>query len=176
MSDLPDAASPMPSPSGLGVLAFLRTHTIVALLLLLAAFILAIEISRPGTVNPNWASNIVMFAAPLGIMAAGQTLVMLTGGIDLSIASVATSSAYLMATHTAFGGSPAVLIGLAVGFAVGSINGIGISLLGVQPLIMTLGTGLMTEELSSSTAKPASGTGRMCRSSSTRWARASWSK
>lgn len=145
MSDLPDAASRLPSPSGLGVFALLRTHTIVALLLLLAAFILAIEISRPGTVNPNWASNIVMFAAPLGILAAGQTLVMLTGGIDLSIASVATSSAYLMATHTAFGGAAAVLIGLAVGAAVGAINGIGIALLGVQPLIMTLGTGLMTE-------------------------------
>jgi len=103
------------------------------------------EISRPGTVNPNWTSNIVMFAAPLGIMAAGQTLVMLTGGIDLSVASVATSSAYLMATHSALGGSPAVLFGLAVGLAVGLINGLGISLLGVQPLIMTLGTGLMTE-------------------------------
>ena len=86
-----------------------------------------------------------MFAAPLGILAAGQTLVMLTGGIDLSIASVATASAYLMATHTAFGGAAAVLIGLAVGAAVGAINGIGIALLGVQPLMMTLGTGLMTE-------------------------------
>ncbi|HXZ15580.1 MAG TPA: ABC transporter permease, partial [Roseiarcus sp.] len=145
MSDLPDAASRLPSLSGLAVVAFLRTHSIVVLLLLLAAFILAIEIARPGTVNPTWASNIVMFAAPLGIMAAGQTLVMLTGGIDLSVASVATSSAYLMATHTAFGGSPAVSIGLAAGLAVGLINGLGIALLGVQPLIMTLGTGLMTE-------------------------------
>ena len=145
MSNLPDTASPLPSGSGLGAVAFLRTHTIVVLLLLLAAFILAIEVSRPGTVNPNWASNIVMFAAPLGIMAAGQTLVMLTGGIDLSVASVASCSAYLMATHYALGGLPAVAFGLAVGVAIGSINGVGISLLGVQPLIMTLGTGLMTE-------------------------------
>ena len=70
---------------------------------------------------------------------------MLTGGIDLSVASVATASAYIMATHSGLGGAPAVLYGLGVGFAVGLINGIGIALLRVQPLVMTLGTGLMTE-------------------------------
>ena len=87
----------------------------------------------------------LLFAAPLGIIAAGQTLVMLTGGIDLSVASVATASAYLMATHSGLGGLPAVLYGLAVGLVVGLINGVGIALLRVQPLVMTLGTGLMTE-------------------------------
>ena len=76
----------------------------------------------------------VLFAAPLGIIAAGQTLVMLTGGIDLSVASVATASAYLMATHSGLGGAPAVLYGLAVGLVVGLINGVGIALLRVQPL------------------------------------------
>ena len=145
MSNLPDTASRSPPLWSRGLIDILRTQTLIALLLLLGAFILAIEIARPGTVNPNWTSNIVMFAAPLGIMAAGQTLVMLTGGIDLSVASIATSSAYLMATHSALGVAPAVLCGLAVGFGVGLINGVGIALLGVQPLIMTLGTGLMAE-------------------------------
>ena len=56
--------------------------------------------ARPGTVTPTWISNTLLFAAPLGILAAGQTLVMLTGGIDLSVASVATGSAYLMATNS----------------------------------------------------------------------------
>jgi ribose transport system permease protein len=134
--------APVPS---IRLLDFLRSQTIVVLLLLLAAFVLAIEIARPGTVNATWASNIAMFAAPLGIMAAGQTLVMLTGGIDLSVASVATGSAYLMATHSLLGGPQAVLYGLAVGLAVGLLNGAGVAVLRVQPLIMTLGTGLMTE-------------------------------
>jgi ribose transport system permease protein len=145
MSNLPDTASRSPSPWGIGLVGILRTQTLIALLLLLGAFVLAIEIARPGTVNPNWTSNIVMFAAPLGILAAGQTLVMLTGGIDLSVASIATGSAYLMATHSALGGAPGVLCGLAVGFLVGLTNGVGVALLGVQPLIMTLGTALMTE-------------------------------
>jgi ribose transport system permease protein len=127
------------------VLAMLRAYTIVALLLLLVVFVAGIELTRPGTVTPLWVSNMVLFAAPLGIVAAGQTLVMLTGGIDLSVASVATASAYLMATHSALGGVTAVSWGLGVGLIVGLINGIGIALLRVQPLVMTLGAGLMTE-------------------------------
>jgi ribose transport system permease protein len=127
-----------------GLVSLLRTRTIVVLILLLLAFVAGIEIARRGTVNALWVSNMILFAAPLGIVAAGQTLVMLTGGIDLSVASVATASAYTMATHSGLG-TPSVLYGLGVGLVVGLINGIGIALLRVQPLVMTLGTGLMTE-------------------------------
>ena len=129
---------------GGGLMSLLRTRTIVVLILLLLAFVAGIEVARPGTVNALWMSNMILFAAPLGIVAAGQTLVMLTGGIDLSVASVATASAYVMAAHSGLG-APAVLYGLGVGLVVGLINGIGIALLRVQPLVMTLGTGLMTE-------------------------------
>jgi ribose transport system permease protein len=135
----------VPAFAGGGIIALLRTHTIIALVLLLAIFVAGIEAARPGTVTGTWLSNMVLFAAPLGIMAGGQTLVMLTGGIDLSVASVATASAYLMATHSMTGGVIAVSYGLSVGLAVGLINGVGIALLRVQPLVMTLGTGLMTE-------------------------------
>lgn len=130
---------------GRSVVSLLRTRTIVALVALLLAFVAGIEVARPGTVNGVWISNMALFAAPLGIIAAGQTLVMLTGGIDLSVASVATASAYIMSTHSGLGGVTAVLYGLGVGLAVGLINGVGIALLSVQPLVMTLGTGLMTE-------------------------------
>jgi ribose transport system permease protein len=126
-------------------LRLIRQNTILVLVLILIAFIAGIDIARPGTVNPTWISNMLLFAAPLGILAAGQTLVMLTGGIDLSVASVATGSAYLLATNSSHGNLTAVLLGLALGLAVGSLNGVGIALLRVQPLVMTLGTGLMTE-------------------------------
>ena len=131
--------------TGGGLISLLRTRSIVALILLLLALVAAIQLARPGTVNPIWISNMLLFAAPLGIVAAGQTLVMLTGGIDLSVASVATASAYLMATHSGLGVAAAILYGLGVGFVVGLLNGIGVALLRVQPLVMTLGTGLMTE-------------------------------
>jgi ribose transport system permease protein len=141
-----------PAPKGISrnkfkaaVLGPLRRHATAALIVVLLGFIGCIEIAVPGIVTPIWISNIVLFAAPLGILAAGQTLVMLSGGIDLSVASVATASAYLMATHSYLGNTEAVLWGLAAGLAVGLINGVGVAILQVQPLVMTLGSGLMTE-------------------------------
>jgi ribose transport system permease protein len=128
-----------------GVLPLLRRHTIIVLILLLLVFVAGIEVARPGTVTPTWISNALLFAAPLGILAAGQTLVMLTGGIDLSVAAVATGAAYLMTTNASQGSVAAVLIGLGLGLLVGLVNGIGIAILRVQPLVMTLGTGLMTQ-------------------------------
>jgi ribose transport system permease protein len=126
------------------VLEFLRAHTIYPLILLLVAFVIVVELVRPGTVTPLWASNTFLFAAPLAIMAAGQTMVMLTGGIDLSVASVATGSAYLLATNASSGNVIAIGLGLLLGVGVGIVNGVGVALLGVQPLVMTLGAGLMT--------------------------------
>ena len=128
-----------------GVLPLLRRHTIIVLILLLLVFDAGIEVARPGTVTATWISNTLLFAAPLGILAAGQTLVMLTGGIDLSVAAVATGAAYLMTTNASQGSVAAVLIGLGLGLLVGLVNGIGIAILRVQPLVMTLGTGLMTQ-------------------------------
>lgn len=126
------------------VLQFLRNQTIFALIFILALFVAGIEIARPGTVTPLWISNILLFAAPLAILGAGQTLVMLTGGIDLSVASVATGAAYLLATNASSGDATALAAALSLGIVVGVVNGIGVAVLRVQPLIMTLGTGLMT--------------------------------
>jgi ribose transport system permease protein len=128
------------------VLDWFQRNNVVALVLLLLLFVAAVEVLKPGTVNPIWLSNTLLFAAPLGILAAGQTMVMLTGGIDLSVVSVAMGSAFLMTTTALkFGAVTAVAIGLGLGLIVGAINGVGVALLGVQPLVMTLGTGLMTQ-------------------------------
>jgi ribose transport system permease protein len=128
------------------LLTWFQRNNVVALILLLLLFVAAVELLKPGTVNPVWLSNTLLFAAPLGILAAGQTMVMLTGGIDLSVVSVAMGSAFLMTTTALkFGNLTAVAIGLGLGLVVGLINGVGIALLGVQPLVMTLGTGLMTQ-------------------------------
>jgi ribose transport system permease protein len=125
-------------------LEFLRSRAIYALILLLMIFVAGVELARPGTVTPLWASNVLMFAAPLAIMGAGQTLVMLTGGIDLSVATVATGAAYLMATNASSGDAFAICVAILLGVVVGLVNGIGVALLRVQPLVMTLGAGLMT--------------------------------
>jgi ribose transport system permease protein len=146
MSAQPETPAPARMFEARGVLIWFQRNTIVALILLLLAFIAIVDVLKPGTVNPVWLSNTLLFAVPLGILAAGQTMVMLTGGIDLSVVSVATGSAFLMTTTALkFGAGAAVAIGLGLGLVVGAINGVGVALLGVQPLVMTLGTGLMTE-------------------------------
>ena len=113
---------------------------LVGVLLIL---VLLIGIARPGTIGGTWVANTILFAAPLGIVAVGQTLVMLTAGIDLSVAAVMTAAAYVAASQSYFGSIRAVLLALAVGLVVGLLNGIGVSIFRVQPLIMTLGTGLV---------------------------------
>jgi ribose transport system permease protein len=123
--------------------AQLRERPSLVLVGVLLILVLLIGVLRPGTVGPTWVANTILFAAPLGIVAAGQTLVMLTAGIDLSVAAVMTATAYVAASQSYFGSIRAVLLALAVGLVVGVLNGVGVAIFRVQPLIMTLGTGLV---------------------------------
>ena len=96
------------------------------------------------------AANIVRLAVFLGVIAAGQTLVIISGseGIDLSAGSVVTLTAIL--TYIIVNGVdakvlPALLVALAVGAVVGLINGVGITFLKISPFVMTLGmSGVVT--------------------------------
>ena len=142
VSTLPDLGVPTARPGWAGLL---RDHSLAALVLLLLVLVGGLAVVRPGTISRDWISNTLLFAAPLGLIAGGQTLLLLTGGIDLSVASVATGSAYLLSANAAHNEVGAVLLGLAVGLGVGLLNGVGVGVFRVQPLVMTLGTGLMTE-------------------------------
>jgi ribose transport system permease protein len=96
------------------------------------------------------ATNIVRLAVFLGVIAAGQTLVIISGseGIDLSAGSVVTLTAIL--TYIIVNGIdtrvlPALLVALAVGALVGFVNGVGITFLRISPFVMTLGmSGVVT--------------------------------
>ncbi|MEW6503320.1 MAG: ABC transporter permease [Chloroflexota bacterium] len=96
------------------------------------------------------ATNIVRLAVFLGVIAAGQTLVIISGfeGIDLSAGSVVTLTAIL--TYVTVKGEDdkvllALLISLAVGALIGFINGLGITFLKISPFVMTLGmSGVVT--------------------------------
>src|SRR2546427_9710313 len=113
---------------------------LVGVLLLL---VFVIGVPRPGPVGPTGVANTILFAAPLGIVAAGQPLVMLTAGIDLSVAAVMTAAAYVAASQSYFGSIRAVILALAVGLVVGLLNGIGVAIFPGPPLIITLGMGLV---------------------------------
>jgi ribose transport system permease protein len=119
----------------------LAAHPLWMLSGLLVLLLIACQVAEPGYISGNQLGTIVRLAAPLAILAAGQTLVMLTGGIDLSIGFTATAAAYIMAGQSSRGTFVAILIALAVGLIIGLVNGVGIGIFNVQPLIMTLGMG-----------------------------------
>lgn len=121
---------------------------LIALLLAVALFFLG-GLLQPGFVNLDQAINIVRLAAFLGIIAAGQTLVILSGGegIDLSVGAVVTLSAILVFRIVNGENAlllPALAAALGMGALVGFANGIGVTALGIPPLVMTLGmTGIV---------------------------------
>jgi ribose transport system permease protein len=84
-------------------------------------------------------------AIPLAILAGCQTLVMLTGGIDLSVAATASMAGFVAASLYTGPNSLFVAITVALAFAalIGAINGLGVGVFRVHPLIMTLGIGLV---------------------------------
>ena len=111
---------------------------------LLALLVLVLQIVQPGIVTATWVSSTMRFAIPLAIIAACQTLTMLTGGIDLSVAVVASMTAYVMATLVSdVGWLPAALIALVPAAVVGLVNGIGVGVFRVHPLIMTISMSLI---------------------------------
>lgn len=123
---------------------FVQDYPIAPLIVLLFILVAVLETMRPGIVNERWIGNTIKFAIPLAMLAACQTLTMLTGGIDLSAGVVATVSAFVMATQVSIVGTPgAIMISLVPAILIGLVNGFGVGICRVHPLIMTLGTGLI---------------------------------
>lgn len=117
---------------------------LIPLIVLLIGLVVILQIMQPGIVNARWIGNTIKFAIPLAMLAACQTLTMLTGGIDLSAGTVATIAAFVTATLAPlFGVTEAVAIALGCALIAGLANGIGVAFCRVHPLIMTLGTGLI---------------------------------
>jgi ribose transport system permease protein len=83
--------------------------------------------------------NIFYLGAALGLLAAGQTICMLTGGIDLSLAMIATGAAFIVSVKSSSGLLVALSLALLYCIVIGAINGLAVGLLGMNPLIMTLG-------------------------------------
>jgi ribose transport system permease protein len=133
------AGMPMDTaPERPSVLKRLAARPQLVLVGVLFALIIATGIVEPNYLSLAGLRNSLVWAIPIGILAAGQTILMLTGGIDLSIAMIATASAYITANQSPKGTAFAIVVGLMVGLIAGSLNGIGVGVFRVNPLIMTL--------------------------------------
>ncbi|TWH04717.1 ribose transport system permease protein [Nocardioides sp. J9] len=105
----------------------------------LVALLTALSIADPGFFTQRSLTAAAMTAAPLIVLAAGATLVVLCGGIDLSIAAMASLSTVLLALWLPdLGGltTPAVIL---VAGAIGAVQGLAHVLLRIPSFIVTLG-------------------------------------
>ncbi|TIV66818.1 MAG: ABC transporter permease [Mesorhizobium sp.] len=138
------ATMPQPVSFGRRLKRFMADRPLIPLVILLVILVVVLQLLRPGIVNERWIANTAKFAIPLAILAGCQTMTMLTGGIDLSVGTVATMSAFIMATQIV-NQDPAVAFVLAMlpAVLIGLVNGIGVGVFRVHPLIMTLGTSLI---------------------------------
>lgn len=109
--------------------------------LLVVLFIATVVVS-PGFAHVGPIGTLAAQASFLGIAALGQTFVIISGGVDLSISAVMSAAAVLSATLSDGQNGElwwVIPLCFAIGIVVGFINGIGVAL-GVSPIIMTLGT------------------------------------
>ena len=120
------------------LLAYVATITLLLLTSLVSPGFLAIGHLRAITV----------LAAFIGIVALGQTFVIIGGGIDLSVPWVLNGAAVLVTLLAHTRNQPllwAVPLLLGVGALVGVVNGLGVAIMGVPPIIMTLAVNVIVE-------------------------------
>ncbi len=121
---------------------FLSNRTTLVFIALFAIVLIA-GILMPVSVSGSNIKNVLREASILGIVAIGQGIVMLSGGMDISVGNI-------MFMVIIYGGKfmessaerflPVALLCIAAGAAIGFINGIGVSKFRISPIIMTLGT------------------------------------
>ena len=117
----------------------LSDRPVVVLSVVFVAFYLITAAVDPSLLSPRGVRSTLLLACPLALFAAGQTLAFLTGGIDLSVTMTANLAAYVAATQSGSGPVVALLLALLVAAAVGAVNGVGVGVFNVHPLIMTVG-------------------------------------
>jgi rhamnose transport system permease protein len=137
-----DTESYRPAQTGfLNVLVKFREAGIILIIVVLAALV---GLRNPVFLTVDNFRDIVLNISILVIVALGQTMIIITRGIDLSVGSMIGLTAMMVAfTVAAFPTLPpllALLLGMLLGAALGSLNGTIIAFGGVPPIIVTLGT------------------------------------
>ena len=123
---------------------FLHAYpTVVPFVVLLLGVLLGIVVNPSRFTAASNLSTILTQVMVIGIVGVGQTLVILTAGIDLSIGVIMVISSVVMGRLAVYDGVPTIIafpLGIIVGAAFGYLNGILVTRLKMPPFIVTLGT------------------------------------
>jgi ribose transport system permease protein len=138
-SPAPGAGSGVPVPRAPALRAkaasLLQRQGAVVALVVVCAFG---ALRYPAFATPENLLNVLRQNSMLGLVALGMTMVILTGGIDLSVGSVLAVAGITAAALSVHGTAVAVLGGLAAGTLLGALNGVLITRARIQPFIVTL--------------------------------------
>jgi fructose transport system permease protein len=121
----------------------LHSHPALSPLLVLIVSMIVFTIINPRFAQPATLSIIIQQTAIIAALAIGQTLIVLTAGIDLSVGAISILSMLVMSNLAANNGVPALLaliLGVAFGTLCGLLNGLLVTRIGLPPFIATLGT------------------------------------
>lgn len=127
----------------------LRRVRAMLLPILLIAELIVFSLLSPRFLSGDNFANIAVNAADLALVAAGMTLVILLGGIDVSAGFAVGVSAWFVATlmGSATPASAVVLLSVTVGLALGALNGALVAAFRVPAIIATLGTAAIFQTL-----------------------------
>jgi fructose transport system permease protein len=128
---------------GLRIQHVLHGNPVLGPLAVLVVAIIAFSLVNGRFFSAANLSLVLAQVTVIAVLALGQTLIILTAGIDLSAGAVAVFSGVLMAffcTDLGLPGAVALIIGLICGMAMGAVNGFLVTRIKLPPFIVTLGT------------------------------------
>jgi ribose/xylose/arabinose/galactoside ABC-type transport system permease subunit len=120
------------------------------ILLVVVVFWLAMWLYNPAFISAPTINTVLLYLFGYAIMACGMTVLLVSGGFDLSVGSVSALAAMVTAVLMKDAALPwpaALVIGLAVGAVTGLLNGLIVAKLDINPFITTLGTMLLARGL-----------------------------
>lgn len=139
----PPAAEPESTASSRGLVDKVFRARELTLLVALVALVVGTQLSNSRFLSEQGLKDLFLNASILVLLAVGQSVVVVTRNIDLSVGSVVGLSAFAcgkFASGSNHGVVTVILVGVLIGVACGVLNGLLVSLGKVPSLVVTLGT------------------------------------
>jgi ribose transport system permease protein len=122
------------------VLRYIKENIVIKVFITAILLYVAACIIQPHYLSFSYAQSLIVFGCFLGVLSIGQTLTILTGGIDLSIIITFTLAACMCTAMHEMNQLLATSLIIGMGLTVGLVNGLGVAFLEIPAMVMTLAT------------------------------------